>query len=252
MIETAPGRIHCTYRLGLATLGRVNLESNIGTRVVTADNLGVELELNALLLEELLGGLGNLGVHARATNLAKELDDSDLGTETGPNGGHLKTNDTTTDDNHRLGDLLEREGTSAGDDALLIDVEAREGGSLGASGDENVLAADGGLTTVVEGDLDLMLVDKGAGTLDVFSAVLLEKELDTLGEAGDSSLLGLHEVGQVELDIANFNASVLGIVEDLVVEMGVVEERFRGNAADVEAGSAEGSALLDTGDLEGC
>jgi hypothetical protein len=34
-----------------------------------------------------------------------------------------------------------------------------------------------------------------------------------------------------------------------VVEMRVVEEGFRGDAADVEAGSAEGSALLDTCDL---
>lgn len=245
-------RICCTYRLGLAALGRVNLEVDVGARVVTADNLCVELELNALLLEELLGGLGNLSIHTRATNLAEELDDGDLGTETGPDRGHLKTNDTTTNDNHRLGDLLEGEGASAGDDALLIDVEAGERGGFGAGGDEDVLAAESGLATVIESNLDLVLIDERASTLDVLGAVLLEEELDTLGEAGDGGVLGLHEVGKVELDIANLNTSVLGVVEDLVVQMGVVKERFRGNAADVEAGSAEGSALLDTGDLGGC
>jgi hypothetical protein len=38
-------------------------------------------------------------------------------------------------------------------------------------------------------------------------------------------------------------------VEDLVVQMRVVEERLGGNAADVEAGTAESAALLDTGNL---
>jgi hypothetical protein len=54
---------------------------------LTCGNLGVELELQALLLEDLLGRLGDLGVHARATNLAQEFDDSDLGTQTRPYGG---------------------------------------------------------------------------------------------------------------------------------------------------------------------
>jgi hypothetical protein len=38
-------------------------------------------------------------------------------------------------------------------------------------------------------------------------------------------------------------------VENLVVEVRVVQEGLGGNAADVQAGSAEGAALLDTGDL---
>ena len=54
---------------------------------LTCGNLGVELELQALLLEDLLGRLGDLGVHARATNLAQEFDDRDLGTQTRPHGG---------------------------------------------------------------------------------------------------------------------------------------------------------------------
>jgi hypothetical protein len=38
-------------------------------------------------------------------------------------------------------------------------------------------------------------------------------------------------------------------VEDLVVEMRVVEERLRGDATDVQAGSTEGATLFDAGDL---
>jgi len=35
-------------------------------------------------------------------------------------------------------------------------------------------------------------------------------------------------------------------MQDLVVEVGVVQEGFRGDTADIEAGTAEGTALLDT------
>jgi hypothetical protein len=38
-------------------------------------------------------------------------------------------------------------------------------------------------------------------------------------------------------------------VEDGVVEVGVVEESFRWDTADVQAGTAQGTTLLDTCDL---
>jgi hypothetical protein len=53
-------------------------------------------------------------------------------------------------------------------------------------------------------------------------------------------------LGQVELDIADLDTALLGVVQDLVVKVGVVEEGLGGNAADVQAGTTEGSALLDT------
>lgn len=238
-----------THSLGLATLGGVDLELDDLASLVTGNDLGAGFEVDALLLQDLLDGLGDLKVHAGATNLFEELDDGDLGAETGPDGSHLETNDTTTDDEHLLGDLLKSNGASAADDALLVDLEAGEGGDLGASGDKDVLALDGGLAAVVELDVDGVLIGESAGALDVLDAVLLEEELNTLGETADGLLLGLHELGKVELDIADLDTAVFRVVEDLVVEMGVVEERLGGNAADVQAGTAEGAALLDTGDL---
>jgi hypothetical protein len=41
-------------------------------------------------------------------------------------------------------------------------------------------------------------------------------------------------------------------VENLVVEVGVVEQGLGGNTADIQAGTAELSALLDTSSLPGC
>jgi phage tail protein X len=232
---------------------------------LTSGNLGVELELQTLLGEELLGLLSNLSVHAGATNLTEELDNGDFRAETRPDGGlqvvnamhrlrlqdayHLETNDTTTDNDHLLGHLLERDRASAGDDLLLVDSQARERCGLRTGGNEDVLSANGGLATLNQVDRNGVFVLESAGSLDVFHVVLLEQKLDTLCQTRHGCLLRLHHSREVEFDIADFNTAALGVVEDLVVEVRVVEEGFRGNAADVQAGSAEGATLLDAGNL---
>lgn len=139
---------------------------------------------------------------------------------------HLKTNDTTSDHNHLLGNLGEGESASAGDDTLLINGETGEVGGLGTSGDQDVLSAQGLLTTVIEGNVDGVSIDERASTLDVVNAVLLEKELNTLGETVDGLVLSFHHLRQIQLNITDFDTALLGIVKNLVVKMGVVEERF--------------------------
>lgn len=162
---------------------------------------------------------------------------------------HLKTNNTTTDDSHLLGHFLEVDGASAGNDLLLVDRQAGEWCSLRASGDENVLATDSGLATLDKVDCDGVFVLEGASSLDVLDIVLLEEELNALGQTRHGSVLRLHHSREVELDIADFDTTALGVVEDLVVEMRVVKERFRGDAANVQASSAKGAALFDACDL---
>jgi len=54
---------------------------------------------------------------------------------------------------------------------------------------------------------------------------------------------------QVELDIADVYAAVLGVVEDLVVKVGVVEEGLGRDAADVQTSAAERATLLYAGNL---
>lgn len=71
----------------LATLGRLNVEADGSTAVITAHDLGVGLELDSLLSKNLLSLLGDLSIHTGATDLAKELDDGDLSTKARPDGG---------------------------------------------------------------------------------------------------------------------------------------------------------------------
>ncbi len=139
---------------------------------------------------------------------------------------HLKSNDSTANDSHLLWHFLERNSASACDDLLLIDGQTREGCRLRASGNEDVFAADGGLATFDQVDSDSMFILERTSALDVFNIVLLEKELDSLGEAGNGRILRLHHGREVELDIANFNTAAFCVVENLVVKMRVVEERF--------------------------
>ena len=238
-----------TYRFGLASLGGVNLELDILAGSITADDLGAELEVHALLLQQLLSGLGDLSIHTGTADLVEEFDDSNLGAESGPDGTHLQTDDTAANDDHLLGNLLEGQSTSTGDDTLLIDLEAGERGGLATGSNEDILAGKALLAAVVQVDLDLVFVDEGTGALDVLDAVLLKEEFDTLGQAGNGGILGLHHILQVELDIADFDTAVLGVVKDLVIEMGVVEKRLGRNAADVETSSSESAALLNTSDF---
>lgn len=159
---------------------------------------------------------------------------------------HLKTDNTASNDDHLLGDLLQRQRTRACDDPLLVNVQAGERRRFTSSGYKDVLRAQSLLTTFQQVDLDLVLVDERAGTLDVIDTVLFQQELDTLCQALHRNILRLHHLLQIELDISDFDSTPFRIMQDVVVEVGVVQEGFRGDTADVQAGSAQFSAFLDT------
>ena len=88
-----------THRLLLAPLGSLNLELDSLASGVSAHDLGVELELQSLLLQNLLELLSNLSIHTR-TDSTKVLYNSDLGSQSRPDRTKLETDDTTSDDDH--------------------------------------------------------------------------------------------------------------------------------------------------------
>lgn len=91
-----------------------------------------------------------------------------------------------------------------------------------------------------------MGVGQSTGSLDVVDLVLLEEELDTLGQTVDGGVLGGHHLAEVELDITNLDTALFCVVKNLVVEVGVVQKRFRGDTADVKTGTTQTATLLDT------
>ena len=78
-----------------------------------------------------------------------------------------------------------------------------------------------------------MLILKPPSTFDILDLILLEQILDPSCESFDGFVFRFHHLREVEFDVADFDAAVFEVVEGLVVELGVVEEGFRGDAADV-------------------
>jgi hypothetical protein len=69
-----------TYHLLFATFGSFDVKLDTLSAIIATQNLGIELEFHALLLQNLLGGFGYLRVHPRSSNLAEEFDHCDIGT----------------------------------------------------------------------------------------------------------------------------------------------------------------------------
>lgn len=240
--------VNTTYRLSLAALGSLDVNLDLITDDLTVVDLGAHLELETLLAQELVEVLGELTVHTSA-NGVQVLNDSDLSAETRPDRAQLETNHTSANDDHLLGDLGELKSTRGRDDALLVEGDTGDGGGLGTGGDNDVLGLDGGGATVETSDLDVGRRQELAGALDVVDAVLLEKELDTAGKAGDSLQAGLVHAVEVELHVADLDTTALEAVLGLVVDVRVVQHGLGGDAADVQTGTTQGATLLDTGSL---
>ena len=94
-------------------------------------------------------------------------------------------------------------------------------------------------------DLDLAGRGDAADAVHGIDLVLLEQEGDAFDVAVDARVLELHHGGKVELRRADVDAHLVEHVAGLFIELGGMQQRLRRNAADVEAGAAEGVILLD-------
>src|SRR6185312_15424077 len=98
--------------------------------------------------------------------------------------------------------------------------------------------------------LDLARRRDAAGADDGIDLVLLEQEFDALDVAVDRLLLEGQHLLQIEFRRGNADAHFRESMSRLVEQFGGMQQRLRRDAADVEAGAAEGRALLDHRGLE--
>lgn len=187
----------------LAILGTLNSENDLAILLLSSHNLGVERELDALLGKDLLEVLGDTTVDSLSSDSAKELDDLNLGSKTTPNGSHLESDNSSSNNDELLGDLLEVKDTGGGNNLLLVNLHSGERGNLGSGGDDDVLGRDLRVATVEESDVNLGGRGEGSLSLDVVDLVLLEEIFDTTGERRDGLVLGGKHDGEVELDITD-------------------------------------------------
>lgn len=125
----------------------------------------------------------------------------------------------------------------------MIRFDAGERFRLGATHEQNAAGLD-------DGTLAVFLHRDTAGpvifspALHPFHFVFLEKKFDALGMLGDNFGFAGDNVGPVDLQAGNFEAQLRGILE-MIVNIGVMQQNFCGDAANVETSTAEKRILLD-------
>jgi hypothetical protein len=128
----------------------------------------------------------------------------------------------------------------------VVSSKASPGSSRGAAaGGED----DGaGLDAAFAIDDDFRGRGKAAFALDIVDGVLLEEELHALGQLVGGEAAFLERLGEVEAGDLHGHAQ-FAQVWDAVEEIGLVDEGFAGDAAQVQADAA-GLVLLDDAGLE--
>src|SRR3990167_8231693 len=183
-------------------------------------DLHAQLDLQALLVEGLLGFLGDLLVHGTQEG-RQAFEHGHVGSQTAPDRAHLQADHARADH----ADLLAHQRLFSG--ARHLDLVATFNGF------------DEGATAVEEADL-----------------VLLEQVQDAIVVLLHNLVLAAHHLGHVHRHLAGADA-VLGEVLVGVLEMlGRLQQRLGGDAAHVRAGAAGGRTalvvlpLVDAGHVE--
>ncbi len=73
--------------------------------------------------------------------------------------------------------------------------------------------------------------------------VLLEQKLDAFGMLLDDFVFSRQDIGPIDFQSADLEPQLRAILE-LIVNLGVMQQHFRGNAADVQAGASEKGVLF--------
>src|SRR5262249_47035727 len=103
---------------------------------------------------------------------------------------------------------------------------------------------------VGRGDVDDIAGFEYAAALGPRDLVLAEQELDAFRVLPDDIVLALEHPGKIERNNARMDAVVRGMELRELEMLRAGEQRLRRNAADVDAGAAEGLVLLDADGLE--
>ena len=234
---------------GSAAFGRLDGRLQALARGVDRRDLGRQLERHALLLEQTLHLAAHLVVHA-GQHAVEKFDDGHFRPETSPNRAEFKPDHAGADHQQMLRHLGKRERAGRRHDALLVDVDAFETRHIGAGGDDDGFRFQCLRRAVGGSDLDLAGRGDAAGAEKRIDLVLLEQEVDALDVAVDALVLERHHRGEVELGRGNADAHFAEAVPGFLEQFGGVQQRLRRDAADVEAGAAEGRALLDHGGFQ--
>ena len=236
--------------LRLAARGRLDGRLDPGARCLDLRHLVGEVEGEALLLQHPLELLGDLAVHA-GQDAVEELDHRHLGAEPAPDRAEFEPDHARR--RPRSASWGPWAGSSAPVEETTVASSISTPGSFATSEPVAMTIAlvsisfslpSSPLTTTLPGERML------PSPVNAVDLVLLEQERDAVDVGGDGLVLVLHQRGEVELRRADHHAERRQPMARLLEHFGGVQQRLRGDAADVEAGPAERLALLDHSHLQ--
>ena len=140
----------------------------------------------------------------------------------------------------RLGDLRQRQRAGGIDDPLLVDARRPAGGAGSEPVAMTMFLASRVVSDAVRGrDLDLAGAGDAARALDPVDLVLLEQELDALGQGGRPlSSFCFIICGRLSLGV-DVDAEAGEVLGRHLVQLRGVQQRLGRHAADVQAGAAQ-------------
>ncbi|MDZ7801230.1 MAG: hypothetical protein U5K81_10630 [Trueperaceae bacterium] len=207
-----------------------------------------KLEGQALLFERLVGVAGEFGVHPRQ-DAVHVLEDGDLAAEAGPHRAELQADEARPDHRQAAGHLGERQRARRVDHGVPVDVDAGQGRHPGAGGDHHVFCRRLAVAVVCVHDHRAGCGDLG-GPGVAGNPVLLHQVGDAVGVRLHHGVLALHHGGEVQRDVRDRDAVRLEVVLGFGVALAGLQQGLAGDAADPQAGPAQGGLLLDQPDVQ--
>ena len=218
----------------LLTVRLRDLQRALGER----NRLRAGERLDAEVGEAARDRLGQLLIVERQ-DFGQRLDDRDPRAELGEGDAELKPDIAGADDGERSWNLSQRQRFGRRQD-VAAEWQRRQFRRLRAGGDDKVLGLDAALAGIGAGDHGLA-VDNRSRPQNRAHLRLLEQRADAAGEPGDDRILPADRLGEIELrppDREPDRVQRLRLPQG-VGGVGGVDQRLRGDAADVEASSAK-------------
>ena len=165
-----------------------------------------------------------------------------------PDAAQFEADDARADDAEAFGDVAKGERFAGADDVLPVHFGDGDIHRHGAEGEDDAAAClVCGNAAVGGGDFDGFARQQAAASGEPVDAVGFEELFDAAGELFDDVVFAGNHRGDVEFDVAGADAVRGEVVPRFFVEGGAFEQRFGGDAADVQAGAAEGGCCFDAG-----
>ena len=223
--------------VGFQRIAAFHADLHALARLLDAGHLGAGLELDAQLLVGLFQHVADLRFFV-GQQVRHHLQNRHLDAVVDPGIGELHADGPAADDDHRLGQVLGQDSRDVGDNLLVVEVNPGERPRPRAGGDDEVLRFQRGLPAIVQTNLHRGGACQLARSVIGIDLVLLHQEADALHQAVGHLAAAFEGHAVVEFQIVEAETKLLGPMLQSMGDLGVLQQRLGGYAADVEAHAA--------------